>query len=58
MRCLRNSTARREISQLLELVIIELFDILRKMLTLYEWERWLMPFCLTNQEICGVNVLK
>ena len=44
--------------ELLELVIIELFDILRKMLTLYEWERWLMLFCLTNQEICGVNVLK
>ena len=45
-------------AEMLELVIIELFDILRKMLTLYEWERWLMLFCLTNQEICGVNVLK
>ena len=31
---------------------------IEKNATLYVWERWLMLFCLTNQEICGVNVLK
>ena len=33
---------------------IELFNILGKMLTIYEWERWLMLFCLINQEMCGL----